>query len=265
MSFNTAQFEATIQKLNQGMDDLSHKIDEIPPAANKAMNHWYIPGVIKDAIRWCAEKICELATWIWNKIKETLKGVAAPVMFFSYAFDWQDIRGLANGVTGQLKPEAMTNTASWSGAGATAYKSAIKPQGDAAGKIATISDKTATVLQICAGFGLTFYVAIAAILVKFIVAMAAAIAAFGSGVLSWAGAALVIEEAGVNSGLIWAAIGALVAALGAQAQQLIGLHGEAIDNSTFPGGKWPNPATGGYDDGSVRDGTASWSLSKPGK
>jgi hypothetical protein len=93
---------------------------------------------------------------------------------------------------------------------------------------------------------LTFYVAIAVILVKFIVAMVAAIAAFGSGIFSWAGAALIVEEAGVNSGLIWAAIAALAAALGTQAQQLISLHGEAIDNSTFPGGHWPDPTPTAY-------------------
>ena len=246
MTFSDAQFQETINKLNSGMNDLSGKIAEVPPAANAAMDHWYIPGPIKDAIRWLAEKITELATWIWNKIKEVMEGIAAPVYFFEYAFDWQDIRGIANGVTGQLKPEAMPATRSWTSPAGIAYGKIIKPQGDAAGKIATISDKTATALQICAAAGLAFYVAIAVILVKFIAAMATAIAAFGSGVFSWAGAGIVVEEAGVNSGLIWAAIGALAAALGTQAQQMIGLHGEAIDNSTFPGGHWPDPVTGAY-------------------
>jgi hypothetical protein len=248
--------------MNKGLDDLSTKINAVPPAANAAMNQWYIPGFIKDAINWCAEKIIELANWIWNKIKEVLNGVAAPVYFFNYAFDWEDIRGLANGVTGQLKPEAMAAANSWTGPAATAYKGIIKPQGDAANKIATISDKTATALQICAGAGLAFYVAIAAILVKFIVAMVTAIAALGSAVFSWAGAGIVIEEAGVNSAMIWSAIALLTTALGARAQQMIGLHGEAIDNSSFPGGKWPDPITGSYKNGSVKDGAADWSLNK---
>jgi hypothetical protein len=262
MGFSEAQFNETIAKINRGMDDLSRKIDEVPIAANAAMAHWYIPAPVKDAIKWCAEKITELASWIWNKIKEVMKGVAAPVYFFSYAFDWQDIRGIANGVTGQLKPEAMPAVTAWSGSAAAAYKSQIQPQGNAANKIATISDKTATALQICAGVGLTFYVAIAVILVKFIAAMAACIAAFGSAVFSWAGAILIVEEAGVNSALIWAAIGTLTAALGTQVQQLVGLHGEAIDNSFFPGGKWPDPTVGTYNDGTVLDGDADWSLNK---
>lgn len=262
MDFDEAQFNETIAKLNQGLTDLGNKIDEVPPAANAAMDHWYIPGFVKDAIKWCAEEITKLAKWIWDKITEVMKGVAAPVYFFKYAFDWQDVRGLANGVTGQLKPEAMPAANSWTGQAAAAYKAVIKPQGDAANKLATISDKTAGALQICAGVGLTFYVAIAVILVKFIAAMVTAIAAFGSAVFSWAGAALVVEEAGVNSGLIWAAVGALTAALGTQAQQMISLHGEAIDNSTFPGGRWPDPTTGSFSDATVTDGDADWSLAR---
>ncbi|MEU6149231.1 hypothetical protein ABZ816_04450 [Actinosynnema sp. NPDC047251] len=262
MGFSEAQFAETVKKINEGMASLSTKIGEVPGAAHAAVDHWYLPGFIKDAILWCATKITELARWIWDKITDVLKGVAAPVSFFSYAFDWQDVRGVANGVTGQLKPEAMPAATSWTGPAATAYKGVVKPQGDAAAKIATIADKTATALQVCAGVGLTFYVAIAVIVVKFIAAMITAIAAFGSAVFSWAGAALVVEEAGVNSGLIWAAVAALTAALGTQAQQLIGLHGEVVDTSFFPGGKWPNPTTASFGDGSVADGDADWSLNR---
>lgn len=71
--------------------------------------------------------------------------------------------------------------------------------------------------------------AMGVIIVKFIIATVAAIAALGSVVLSWAGAALVI-----------AAVTTLVAALGTQAQQMTVVEGEAKDNSAFPGGKWPS-------------------------
>jgi hypothetical protein len=262
MGFNEAQFQAAVDQINSGLRELGNKINEVPAAANAALNNWYIPGFVKDAIVWLAETLTDLARSIMNKIIEVMKGVAAPVYFFRYAFDWQDIRGLANGVAGQLNPAVLTATQTWTGAASTAYGRIIAPQGAAASKIASISDKTATALQICAAAGLAFYVAIGAILVKFIAAMVTAIAAFGSAVFSWAGAALIVEEAGVNSGLIWAAIGALTAALGTQAQQMISLHGESIDNSTFPGGHWPDPTTRLYNDGTVTDGDADWSLAR---
>lgn len=113
--------------------------------------------------------------------------------------------------------------------------------------------------RICAAAGLAFYLALGIIVVKFIVAMVGVIVALGSVAFSWAGVALAVEEAGVNTGLIIAAVTTLTAVLGAQAQQMVTLHGEAVDASTFPGGRWPDPTTGSYHDGSVQDGTANWS------
>ncbi|MGC4749923.1 hypothetical protein ACLQ28_30315 [Micromonospora sp. DT201] len=59
---------------------------------------------------------------------------------------------------------------------------------------------------------------------------------------------------------IIAAVGALVAVLGAQASQMVVLHGEAIDVSAFPGGKWPNATPSQFSDATVKDGDADWSL-----
>ncbi|MEV4319259.1 hypothetical protein [Actinocrispum sp. NPDC049592] len=260
MEFSEAQFNEVLGKINKGMTDLAAKIDEVPRAARAAMDHWYVPDFMGDAIEWCATKICELAKWLLNKIKEALVGVAAPICFFNRAIDWQDVRGLANGVTGQLKPEAMPAVTSWTGSGATAYKASIKPQGDAAAKIAAIADKVAQALFYCSGAGLLFYLAIALILAKFIAAMVVGIAAFSSAVFSWAGAALVVEEAGVNSAMIWSAIVALSGVLVVQAQQLTIVHGETVDNSAFPRGHWPDPLSSTYGDATVKDGDADWSL-----
>ena len=45
-------------------------------------------------------------------------------------------------------------------------------------------------------------------------------------------------------------------------QQLIVIHGELSDQSAFPGEHWPDPTTGSYNEGSVRDGDADWSLAR---
>jgi hypothetical protein len=37
-----------------------------------------------------------------------------------------------------------------------------------------------------------------------------------------------------------------VGVLTAQAQQMVSLHGQATDNTAFPGGKWPDPNTASY-------------------
>lgn len=260
MAFSQAQFETAVDKVVNGGNDLRGKIQSIPGVANNAIDHWYIPGFIKDAVRWLAEKMVELGTWILDKIIEVLKGAIAPIRMFVDSFEWQDIRGLSSGVSGQLKDTALQVDDVWKGSARDAYVAALAPQSNAANKISQIAEKTHTALTTCAIAGLAFYVAIGVIVVKFIAATVAAIAALGSVVLSWAGAALIVEEAGVNTALITAAVSTLMAVLGAQAAQMGTLHGEARDASMFPGGRWPDPATGNYSDGTVTDGDADWSL-----
>lgn len=260
MTFSEAQFQAAVDKINSGMSDLSGKIGQVMPTAQAAVNQWFVPDVVAETVLWLAEKAVALAKSIWDKIVAVMKGVAAPVLFFKYAFDWQDVRGLATDVAGSLKPEALTGTHRWSGSAADAYRKQVPPQSNAAARIGAVADKTSVALGICAAAGLAFYIAIGVILVKFVIAMVGVVAALGSVAFSWAGVLLAIEEAGVNTGLIIAAVSALTAALGAQAQQLIALHGEARDNGVFPNGAWPDPAVGNYSDGSVKDGDADWSL-----
>jgi hypothetical protein len=261
VAFSEAQFNSVVAQISKGMDDLSAKIAEVPRAAQAAVDHWYIPDFVQDAIMWLARKITELATWLWDKIKEVLRGVAAPISFFFRSFEWQDVRSLATKVGGQLKPGVLTTVGNtWKGSAAIAYGKVIQPQGAAADKVGAISEKISTALRASAAAGLLFYLAVAAILVKFIGATIAAIAAFGTAIFSWAGVAIIVEEAAVNSAVIWGAIGALNIALGTQVDQLITVHGELSDQSAFPGGHWPDPTTSSYRDGTVKDGDADWSL-----
>jgi hypothetical protein len=262
MAFNEAQFEAVTNKIKGGMDTLSGKMNEIRPAASAGLDHWYIPDFVKDAVMWLVDKVVTIAKWVWDKFVELMEGIAAPVLFFKYAFDWQDVRGIATGVTGQLKPEAMTASQQWTGSAATAYGKVIKPQGDAAAKIGTISDKISVALGICAAAGLAFYIALGIIIAQFVIQMIAVIVALGSIAFSWAGVAIAVEDTTVTAAMITGAVTTLLIALGAQAQQMAALHGETVDNSVFPGGHWPDPTTGAYSDGTVKDGDAKWSLNK---
>ncbi|GAA0545517.1 hypothetical protein GCM10010172_28960 [Paractinoplanes ferrugineus] len=43
---------------------------------------------------------------------------------------------------------------------------------------------------------------------------------------------------------------------------MITLHGEAVDPTSFPAGTWPKPNTTQYNDATVKDGDADWSLRK---
>jgi hypothetical protein len=58
--------------------------------------------------------------------------------------------------------------------------------------------------------------------------------------------ALAIRDAGISASYIATAVVALVTALGDQIREMTSPHGQAVDESTFPRGRWPNPNTGSY-------------------
>jgi hypothetical protein len=243
MQFSQAQYQAVIDKLTSALDDLANKLNQLRNAAQSAIARATGNTTVQNAIAWVTNQIVQVGTSIINKIKDLLKGAAAPIFMYVRGYDWEDIRGLASTVAGELKPEVIDSGGQWVGAGHDAYARNIRPQGDAATRIATIADRTAGSLTTVAGFGLAFYVALGVVVAKFIAATVTAIAAFGTAALSWAGALIIVEEAAVTPAMLIALCSALAAALGAQAAQLATLHGEASDNSAFPGGSWPRAAT----------------------
>ena len=107
--------------------------------------------------------------------------------------------------------------------------------------------------------GLVFYAGIGLVLVKFIAAMVAAIAALGSAVFSWAGAAIVLEEAGVNTAALLGLAAAVGAVVTTQARQMNELEA-AASSDKFPGGEWPSAHRSQWNDASVKDGDDDWSL-----
>ncbi|UUZ61109.1 hypothetical protein [Nocardioides sp. B-3] len=238
MSFSMAEFRAAIDKINRGMDDISAKMQEMPAAANSAVDHWYIPGFIADAIIWLCEKMIALAQKIWDKIVEVLKGIAAPVYFFMYSRDLNGVSTSARGVVANPADGQLVNASDWKGEAAEAYKREVPAQRDATGEVGAIADKMSSSLIWAAVAGCLFYVGLGVIIVKFVLAMIAAVAAFGSAVFSRAGAAIIVEEAGVNPAAIGALVATLLALLGDQVKEMVALQ-QAASSDKFPHGKWP--------------------------
>ncbi|SCL25884.1 hypothetical protein [Micromonospora inyonensis] len=175
-----------------------------------------------------------------------------------------DIRGSASGIASALTEQHLVvGNSDWSGKARDAYVSSVTSHSTAAGKISSIAASTSGHLLACAAAGAAFYATLAVVLAKLIAATIVAIAALGSAVFSWAGAALILEEAGVNIAIIGTALVTLSAFLAAQATSMVNLHGEAVDKTAFPAGKWPSPNSFTYNDATVKDGDADWSLATP--
>lgn len=238
MNFSPADFEAVIDKVHVGMDDICATMDEIPGVAQATIGHWYVPGFVADAIRWLAEKMIELARKILDKVVEVLRGVAAPVLFFGQALELDDVAALADGVEANLAAQLMVQEDDWSGAAASAYRAEIGPQRQAVGELGSIAESMKSSLRWAAYAGLAFYAGVGLVVAKLVAAMVAALVALGSVVLSWAGAALVVEEAGVGFAALGGLVGGLAALLGDQVRQMDSLRNSASSDN-FPYGAWP--------------------------
>jgi hypothetical protein len=238
-AFSPAQYQAVTDKINSGINTVTQeKLPEFVSVTNSLLGEWYIPGFVKDTVKWLVEELIKIADAVISKIGELLKGAAIPVYMFDYAWNWEDIKGTATGVESELVP-GVVGLEDWKGQAASVYTSAIQPQSQAAAQIGAIADSTANSLWTCAAAGMAFYVALGVIVYQLIAALAAAIAAVGSIIFSWAGLAMVVSDAGISTGLIIAAVSTLSALLGVQASQMVSLHGKAVDETAFPGGRWP--------------------------
>jgi hypothetical protein len=246
MTFSQAQYQAVTDKINSGMAELSAKIQEVRPAAEAATEQWYMPDFVKDAVMDLVDEVVSAAEAVWRTIADLLKGVAAPVLFFFDAYDWQTVRGLASDVAGELAPNLLPSTQHWTGRAQQAYVNAVSPQSAAAARIGTISDSTADALNECALAGLGFYFTIGMIVVQYVITMVGVIAALGSIAFSWAGLGIAVGDTVVGMALISTAVVSLLTTLGLQAKLMVSLHGQTVDASTFPGGEWPEPATSSF-------------------
>jgi uncharacterized protein YukE len=244
VTYSLAQYKAVTDKVSSGAEMFNSKIGDVTRAYNAALGSWWMPGFVKDAVRWLGEKIVEMSESLGRKILELLKGVAAPYYMFEYAYQWAGVRGTASTVAGELTLPVVGISQDWKGAGATAYSATVAPQASAAGEVATISSQTVTALTACAAAAAAFYVALGVIIFQAITVLTGAVIALGSLVLSWAGIAMALGELSISAGMVVAAVSTLTALLVAQASQMATLHGAAVDNTAFPGGHWPRAAAG---------------------
>ena len=61
MTYSLAQYQAVTEKVSSGADMFGGKIDDVTAACNAALGHWWIPPILKDAVRWLCQKIVGLA------------------------------------------------------------------------------------------------------------------------------------------------------------------------------------------------------------
>lgn len=240
MNFSAAQYEAVMQKIDAGMRDLPKKQQSFASKVDELLDSWWVTEEVGRAIKLAAEKILNGITWIADKVWEILRGAAAPLTMFYYANDWQGkIRARATSVAGETDPKGLKAPLEWEGKAADRYRQSTWRQSGAASQLGKVADTVGQALTYSAVAGLAFYVSIGAIIGKTIAVLAAASAATATGVGAPVGLLAALTDVLSDATYLVAAISALAALLGTQAQQLNNLKGEVRDGAAFKGGHWP--------------------------
>jgi len=261
--FEEQQYRLVIEKLEQLAKQLETKLHQARPAAQGALSNPFFPDFIKEAVIWLVQKIEELGSEILKKIREFFAGFYAPITLNEYALEWQKVQRVATGVSGQIADPALGVGLHWTGDAFRAYAEKTKPQSAAAARIGSIADKAASTLMGAANAGMLFYTALAAALAPFIAATVVAIAAAATGVGAPPGAAVFVTAA--VAGCI--AIGTATAMfIQNQKGHAATLSGQVADLTAFTGkgGTWPKAVAEEWNDATVTDGDADWSV-KPGQ
>ena len=263
MTFNLAQYEATVRRLDSGLVELSRLVDRIPAAATAAAGRWYMTAPMSRSLVQLSSMLAGVGAYAVNQVRDLMKGAAAPVLLISDVGTWGDVRGVATTFVGELQPAALSVDYHWKGRAAEAYKAVIPAHTAAAARIGVMADKTQFALGWSVSAALAFYAGLLVVVIQLIVAFVGVLATPRDRrvLLGGPGPSRQESQRGMRSKSVRSVV-LLATAIGTQVVQLGNLHSEAADASAFPGGHWPGSLTDRYSDATVTDGDAEWSIER---
>jgi hypothetical protein len=262
MAFNLAQYEATVQRLESGLAELSRLVQQLPTVAAAAAGRFYMTDAMSYSLIQLSRTLAGAGGYAVARVVDLMQGAAAPILLIRDIGTWGDVRGISTAFVGELQPAALSVDYYWQGRAAEAYKAVIPAHSAAAARIGVMADKTQTALGWSVSAALAFYAGLLVVVLQLIVAFVGVLAILGTVAFSWVGLALAVKKAGLGAIEIATLCGLLATALGTQVVQLGNLHSEAVDASAFPGGHWPGSLTDRYSDATVTDGDAEWSIER---
>jgi hypothetical protein len=261
VEFAEDEFTALVDEMGTSLARYTDILDGLPSAAARAVAHWYVAAGLRESVRWLVAEAVAAGRELAALIADLLASAYAPVLLFHRAWQWRDIHGTASGVASALTDQNLVvDDSAWSGPARDSYATVVAAQSRAATQLGALADGVAANLAECASAGFGFTVALGVIVAKLLAAAITAAAAFGTGVLCLAGVELILEEAGLDTAAIGALLATLSLFLAAQAREMVALHGLAVDRTAYPNGAWPLTHSTTWDDATVTDSDADWSL-----
>ncbi|WP_157110275.1 hypothetical protein [Nocardia anaemiae] len=262
MTPSTAQIEQTVQDLIDKVEELSAVPNTIRNSFSDAADTAIVRYVlhIGDEIREIGNKFADAISSLWSDFVDALKGFAAPGYFIATSFDWVDVAKAANTMASDLEDTAVKVDGYWQGTAATAYGNAIAAQRTAVARVGSISNAARSAMITVGTAGVAFYASLLGVAISVVVEATAECIAAGTGIGAIPAGIAGLITAAKFAALVTAAITGTIAIVNSVVTQAQALQVELDNPQGFPSGHWPVSGSGAYNDATVKDGDADWSV-----
>jgi hypothetical protein len=247
--FDLARYELTIAKLEAGLAKLDGLLLQVRTGPDSPRAQLQL-----------AQRLTRDGRSLLDVIRELAEGNLAPVHFYRRAVGWTDVTRDATAVGANLDPTSLPAPSYWQGRGADAYERITPSHVRASERLGEITDRIQVALTWSAVAGLAFYAGIAVVLYQVVAAVIACGIMALTGVFALPAMLTAIGTIGIGLAQVLSLVSLLTNVLGATGIQISNLHQESADQTAFPHGSWPPAVTGWYDDATVTDGDADWSV-----
>jgi len=263
MPFSEAEFLRIMQGIQDGLRSLRGRVTSIEESVARGLTSRWIPDYVREGIVSASADFARGFLDLLDKIADMVLSIGIPIDLLRYGYKWQTIRGQATDMSSRLTPAnaRLVIDDNWHGPAAGRYATAMGYQSTAASRIGTTAGATSNALYACAAAAVALYGALGAILATWIIATIGLVGSSWNPATWWLGFTLAVKNVQLSFAMISAAVVATAAVFVAQWGARSTVHGEAVDNTGFPNGRWPVAATDTFNDASIRDGDDfDWSL-----
>jgi hypothetical protein len=264
MAFSIAEYENTISKLHEANGRHRNLVTQARQTVQTVLDvAFFVPAPARNWITKTMDEVVAEDHNLFERILDTLASAWVPLALADRANRWTELGSVVTSMAGNLQPINRDIDIHWKGAAAEAYESVAAAHQLAASRIGDLTERTQQALSWMTNVGAAFYIGLLVIALKLVAGVAAALMGISSGVGVPAGLAIMLTIVATAAAEIVSMVALFIATYAWARVQMNNMLSEAYDQSAFPNGRWPVGAAHSYDDATVTDGDADWSLERP--
>ncbi len=261
MALNIAEYEATIRRLHEANDRHVRLVAQTRQTVHTMLNvAFFLPPPARTWISATMEDVVAADHNVFERIRDTLASAWVPFAMSDRAVRWTELGSLVSTVAGNLQPVNRDIDVRWRGAAAEAYEAVAAAHQQAATRMCDVAERTQMALSWMSNIGAALFIGLGVLMLKLVAGVAAAFIGVSSTIGIPAALGVMITIVATVAAEVASMIALFVATYMWGRVQMNNMVSEAFDHSAFPDGAWPVAAAHGYEDATVTDADAEWSM-----